>query len=63
MNSNQLNLNIEEQTDSEIIASSRYNFRIELIHKIGKAIIKEMDIIIPFPTSVYATLNNPANIV
>ena len=42
MNSNQLNLNIDGQTESEIIASSRYNFKIELIHKIGKNDINDL---------------------
>ena len=36
MDPSQLNIDIEEQTHSDIIASSRNNFRIELIHKIGK---------------------------
>ena len=36
MNSKQLNLNISENSVSDVIASSLHNFKIELIYKIGK---------------------------
>ena len=42
MDSKQLNLNILEQTDSEVIASSMNNFKIELIHKIGQNDLKDL---------------------
>ena len=42
MDSKQLNLNILEQTDSDVIASSMNNFKIELIHKIGQNDLKDL---------------------
>ena len=38
----QLSLNIEEESDIQVIASSAYNFRIELIKRIGKKDINEI---------------------
>ena len=39
---NQLSLNITEESDIQVIASSAYNFRIELIKSIGKKDINEI---------------------
>tara|TARA_Y100000590_G_scaffold445548_1_gene577887 strand:+ start:274 stop:837 length:564 start_codon:yes stop_codon:yes gene_type:complete len=38
----QLSLNIEEESDFKVIASSAYSFRIDLIKRIGKKDIKEI---------------------
>ena len=38
----QLSLNIEEESDFKVIASSAYSFRIDLIQRIGKNDIKEI---------------------
>ena len=39
---NQLSLNIDEESEIQVIASSAYHFRIELIKKIGKKDIAEI---------------------
>ena len=39
---NQLSLNITEESDIQVIASSAYNFRIELVKRIGKKDINEI---------------------